>query len=85
MLALSCIFRSTFILNNFPNVLFRPKALFQLLREGSWERRTRGDRLYMEVCQLSTCGLIQSIDLIFSLDLLCQVARKKEGGLANLG
>merc|ERR1712061_23538 len=33
----------------------------QLLREGSWERRTRGDRLYMEV------------------------ARKKEGGLANLG
>merc|ERR1712130_865713 len=33
----------------------------QLLREGSWERRTRGDRLYMEV------------------------ARKQEGGLANLG
>merc|ERR1711997_8908 len=33
----------------------------QLLREGSWERRTRGDRLYMEF------------------------ARKKEGGLANLG
>merc|ERR1719234_2500880 len=33
----------------------------QLLREGSWERGTRGDRLYMEL------------------------ARKQEGGLANLG
>jgi len=33
----------------------------QLLREGSWERRPRGDRLYMEV------------------------ARRQEGGLANLG
>ena len=51
MLALSSIFRSNFILNNFPNVPFRTKTLFQLLREGSWERRTRGDRLYMEVCQ----------------------------------